>query len=167
MDAIADDPPLPLEALAAYQLDRRGWIATADRHLAAEPVAYRLVDAVDGAAHVKQVSVHPEHAGRRLGSALLDEASHWAVDRHFTSVTLTTFTEVPWNGPYYARLGFRYVREDQLGEGLRRLPAAETKHGLDLAQERHATSGVDERRLALSPGRSATGLWVHDAGVGL
>ena len=26
-----------------------------------------------------------------------------------TSLTLTTYVEVPWNGPYYERLGFRYL----------------------------------------------------------
>lgn len=131
MDAIADDPPLPLEALTVYQRDRRAWVATAEGDLASEPVAYLLVDVVDAAAHVEQVSVHPEHAGRRLGSALLDQASRWALEHHLASVTLTTFTYVPWNGPYYARLGFKHVPADQLGEGLRRLREAEAAHGLD------------------------------------
>jgi hypothetical protein len=28
-----------------------------------------------------------------------------------TSLTLTTFRDVPWNAPFYAKLGFEYVAE--------------------------------------------------------
>lgn len=131
MHAVADDPPLPLQALADYQVDRRAWVATDDLDAVGRPVAYMLVDVVDGAAHVEQISVHPDHAGRRLGCALLDIASSWAVAQKLSAVTLTTFTQVPWNGPYYARLGFRYLADDELGPGLRRLRALEAAHGLD------------------------------------
>ena len=131
MDAVADDPPLAREVLAAYQRQGRAWVATDRADPAGRPVAYLLVDVVDDAAHVEQVSVHPRCSGGRLGGALLDEASGWAVRQNLASVTLTTFTHVPWNGPYYTRLGFRHVPEDELGEGLLRLREAEAAHGLD------------------------------------
>jgi GNAT superfamily N-acetyltransferase len=95
------------------------------------PVAYVLVDVVDDAAHVEQVSVHPAHAGRRLGSALLDVAAAWAAENQLAAVTLTTFTDVPWNAPYYARLGFRVVPVDEIGAGLRRIRELEAAAGLD------------------------------------
>lgn len=128
MGAVADDDPLPLEVLAGYQRDGRAWVATDPVDV---PVAYLLVDVIDGAAHVEQVSVHPAHAGRRLGPALLDTAAAWAARRHLRWVTLTTFTEVPWNAPYYARLGFKVLAEDELGPGLRRLREREAAHGLN------------------------------------
>ena len=131
MSVVAEDEPPPLDVLAAYQRDGRAWVATDDAGDVDVPVAYLLVDLVDGAAHIEQVSVHPAHAGRRLGSALLDAAAAWAKQHDVKFLTLTTFAEVPWNAPYYARLGFDVLPEDQVGEGLRRIREREAAHGLD------------------------------------
>ena len=46
-------------------------------------------------------------------------------------VTLTTFTDVPWNGLYYRRLGFRPIPSDEITPGLRALREHEDQHGLD------------------------------------
>ncbi|EHK81871.1 hypothetical protein [Rhodococcus pyridinivorans] len=54
-----------------------------------------------------------------------------ARDAGFGSLTLTTYRDVPWNGPYYARLGFRTVADDALSPGLTRIRVEERKHGLD------------------------------------
>jgi ribosomal protein S18 acetylase RimI-like enzyme len=39
-----------------------------------QPVAYLLVDTVDNAAHIEQVSVDPDYAGRRIDSVQIDRA---------------------------------------------------------------------------------------------
>jgi hypothetical protein len=41
---------------------------------------------------------------------------------------------VPWNGPYYARLGFRELSEAERGPELTELMAQEERHGLDPAE---------------------------------
>lgn len=131
MDVIAQDEPPSLDVLARYQRDGRAWVATDEAGAPDVAVAYLLVELVDDAAHVEQVCVHPAYAGRRLGSALLDAAATWAKEHRATHLTLTTFAEVPWNAPYYARLGFHVLGEDQMGEGLRRIREHEAAHGLD------------------------------------
>jgi len=128
MAVIADDEPPTVAELAAYQADGRAWVY-ADEH--DRPVAYLLVAPVDGHAHVEQVSVHPDHGRRGIGRRLLAEAERWAVARGMTSLSLTTYAEVAWNGPYYARLGFAVVAEDDLTEGLRAIRADEAARGLD------------------------------------
>ena len=50
------------------------------------------------------------------------------------ALTLLTFRDVAWNGPYYERLGFRALGDDELGPGLRALRDAEPAKGLDPAQ---------------------------------
>ncbi|MGH3819864.1 MAG: GNAT family N-acetyltransferase [Pseudonocardiaceae bacterium] len=75
MAAVADDETLSLIDLATSQEDGRAWVITDD---ADRPVAYLLIDVVDGNAHVEQVSVHPDHARQSLGAALLDTAAAWA-----------------------------------------------------------------------------------------
>jgi GNAT superfamily N-acetyltransferase len=127
MDTIADDPPPGLEALAVYQQDARAWVATDS---ADDAIAYILVDVLGTAAHIEQVTVHPLHARQGLGRQLIDHATGWAAARRLTAMTLTTFEEVPWNAPYYARLGFRPLPEDQWSDGLRQLIETERAHGL-------------------------------------
>lgn len=66
-----------------------------------------------------------------MGRALLAHAADRAREEGLTALTLTTFAEVPWNAPYYARLGFRTLAEGDLTPGLREIRAAEAGHGLD------------------------------------
>ena len=47
------------------------------------------------------------------------------------ALTLTTFAEVPWNAPYYARCGFTVLDESAIGPDLRAVRAREADHGLD------------------------------------
>ncbi|MEU5161864.1 GNAT family N-acetyltransferase [Streptomyces sp. NPDC020875] len=128
MAEIADDEPPAADLLERYRAGGRAWVAVGadDR-----PLAYLIHDTVDGAAHVEQVSVHPDAAGRRLGSALIDHLGGRAAADGLAALTLTTFAEVPWNAPYYTRIGFRVLAESEITEGLREIRRAEKEHGLD------------------------------------
>ncbi|GAA0816204.1 GNAT family N-acetyltransferase [Spirilliplanes yamanashiensis] len=128
MPEIAGDEPLPLDVLDHHR--RRGlcWVAAGDGNV---PVAYLIAERVDGCLHVEQVSVHPGHARRGIGRRLVGVVAGLARTEGAPAVTLTTFTGVPWNGPYYARLGFRAVPDAALPPGLRAIRAAEVARGLD------------------------------------
>lgn len=125
MDPVADDEPPGPDELHPFVDDGRAWVAECN----GTPAAYLLADVVDGCGHVEQVSVHPDHAGHRIGVALVDRSEQWAAGR--PALTLTTFRDVPWNGPYYARLGFRPLADDEIGPELRAIREAEIAHGLD------------------------------------
>lgn len=127
MAAVADDEPPTITELLAFQNDGRAWVITDD---ADRPVAYLLLDVVDGNAHVEQVSVHPDHARQGLGKTLLDTAAAWAQQHGLAALTLTTYANVAWNAPYYERLGFRIMAEDQITDGLRRIREHEQARGL-------------------------------------
>ena len=128
MASIADDEPLPADELLAYQRAGRAWVATDEVD---QPIAYLLVDIVDDSAHVEQVSVDLAYAHHRLGRALLDAAAAWAAEQGLSALTLATFADVPWNAPYYVRLGFRVVPEQEWTPGLRRIREHEAATGLD------------------------------------
>ncbi|WP_326586341.1 GNAT family N-acetyltransferase [Streptomyces sp. NBC_01294] len=128
MPEIADDEPLTTGELARYQRARLAWVAVDG---ADAPVAYLIADRVDGSLHVEQVSVHPDHARRGVGRSLLEHLAGLAVREEVPALTLTTFTEVPWNAPYYARCGFRLLNDAGLTPGLREIRAQEAAHGLD------------------------------------
>lgn len=128
---IADMPPLSLSALAVCQQAGRVWVTVDpdDR-----PVAFVVVDLVDGCAHVQQISVDPGYARRGVGRRLLDHVAGWAGERGLPALTLTTFRSVPWNGPYYARCGFRELTAAEVTPGLAELLTAEAAMGLDPAE---------------------------------
>lgn len=124
---VADDEPASVDQLRRHIDDTRCWIAAAGDEI----VGYLLIDALDGNAHVEQVSVLPDWQGRGVGRALIDAAVEWALSRRLRSLTLTTFTDVPWNRPLYEHLGFRVMTEQEIGPELRELRDVEATHGLD------------------------------------
>jgi GNAT superfamily N-acetyltransferase len=69
-------------------------------------VGFACVELVDGNPHLWQLAVHPDHGRQGLGRALVDAVCTWAGTQGFGAVTLTTYRVVPWNGPFYASLGF-------------------------------------------------------------
>ena len=126
--SVADAEPASVDELAGYAAAGRGWVAadTPD-----QPVGYVLVDVVDGAAHIEQLSVRPDQQGRGLGRALIDRVGRWAQETGRSAITLTTFVDVAWNGPLFAHLGFVVIPEAEIGPQLRAVQAAEVAHGLD------------------------------------
>ena len=70
------------------------------------PVGLCRIDGIRDKAHLEQLSVHPDHAGRGIGRALLRAGCDWARAHDFDELTLATYRDVPWNGPFYASEGF-------------------------------------------------------------
>jgi GNAT superfamily N-acetyltransferase len=70
------------------------------------PVGLCRIDNVAGGAHLEQLSVHPDHAGQGIGRALLRAACAWAKAQGYPDITLATYRDIPWNGPFYASEGF-------------------------------------------------------------
>lgn len=128
MPEIADDEPPALCELARHQQARTAWVAVDGGDM---PVAYLLADRVDGNFHVEQVSVHPDRARHGVGRSLLDHLAGHAIREGAPALTLTTFLQVPWNAPYYARCGFRLLDDSRLTPGLREIREREAAHGLD------------------------------------
>jgi GNAT superfamily N-acetyltransferase len=125
---VADDEPLSLEVLADYATTGRGWVAVDE---ADHPIGYVVVDVSDGAAHIEQISVRPDSQGIGVGRALINRVAAWAMQTTRPTITLTTFIDVPWNGPLYAHLGFVVLPDATIGPDLRALQAAEAAQGLD------------------------------------
>jgi GNAT superfamily N-acetyltransferase len=75
--------------------------------VAADPLAgFARIDQLAGGAHLEQLAVHPDHARHGTGRALLQAACRWAERAGYSELTLATYRDVPWNGPFYASEGF-------------------------------------------------------------
>ena len=70
------------------------------------PVGLCRIDAVGDRAHLEQLSVHPDYTRRGLGRSLLRAAVEWAASHGYDELTLCTYRDVAWNGPFYASEGF-------------------------------------------------------------
>ena len=128
LDDVADDEPGSVEELVEYVDAGRGWVAVDEDD---RPIGYLLVDEVDGLAHIEQVSVEPEYQGMGVGRSLIDQARTWAHATGRAAVTLTTFTDVSWNAPLYAHLGFVVLLDNEVGPELQARRQAEIDRGLD------------------------------------
>jgi GNAT superfamily N-acetyltransferase len=111
--------------------DGRLWVALAGE----TPVGFALVELLEPeAAHLEEIDVHPDHGRRGLGARLVAKVFGWARERGYRAVTLTTFRDVPWNMPFYARLGFEEIPAGAHTPALRAVLQDEARRGLDPAR---------------------------------
>lgn len=93
--------------------------ATSGEHRVAEPgfvlVAGRpcvgFAQVLEGrdSAHLQQLAVDPTHGRGGIGTALVEGCCEHARRRGYDELTLTTFRDVSFNAPWYARLGFEII----------------------------------------------------------
>lgn len=107
-----------------------------------EPVGYVIFEEVEGCAYVEQIDVLTSHAGRRIGARLLEAVAEAAKGRGLQALTLSTFRDVPFNAPYYARLGFEVIADEDLTPGLLAIRAAHVARGLDESRRVFMRRGV-------------------------
>jgi predicted N-acetyltransferase YhbS len=76
---------------------------------------------------VWELAVQRERQGRGIGRTLMETSIAAARQGGFRVVTLTTFRDVPWNAPFYRRLGFQILEPDKMSQ---RLPGVVTEESL-------------------------------------
>ncbi|MNC68640.1 Acetyltransferase (GNAT) family protein [compost metagenome] len=67
--------------------------------------------------------------GQGSGRRLIEAAKDYARSNRLYFVTLTTFTNVPWNAPFYSRIGFQTKATTDLDQRLAAILSEEYKHG--------------------------------------
>jgi GNAT superfamily N-acetyltransferase len=86
-----------------------------------QPIGFLGSFEMDATTYVAEISVHPDFNGKGVGALLLKAVCAWArekaVERGEASarVTLTTYEQVAWNGPWYQRRGFKVVDAGTIG----------------------------------------------------
>lgn len=121
------DETLPLETLHEALRDNGLWVAVDSED---EPVGFVAVTRHGDESFIAQLSVALDAQGQGLGRALMCAAIDDARRRGSRAVTLTTFRNVRWNAPFYARLGFRLLAPDELSPHLVATLANEVARGL-------------------------------------
>ena len=91
------------------------------------PIAFLAAKTYDDALYIAEVDVRREHHRKGLGGRLMDAAETEARRRGLTLMGLTTNSRMPWNAPYYARLGVHI--EDPAPDWLEAILATERANG--------------------------------------
>jgi GNAT superfamily N-acetyltransferase len=86
------------------------------------------------ALHILQIAVHRDQQRQSIGRKLIEAAQQLAIDRGIKALTLTTFRNVPWNEPYYRRLGFVTLASTELNPRLKAILHSEGQAGMPIAQ---------------------------------
>ncbi|MEP6763198.1 MAG: GNAT family N-acetyltransferase [Gemmatimonadaceae bacterium] len=117
----------PVEQFHRVQQQGTLWVAL----LSATPVGFAHVEMLDARhPHLDELDVLPDYGRRGIGSALVRTVVEWARHAGFPDVTLSTFRSVPWNMPFYSKLGFTAMHGDELSAELKAVVENESARGL-------------------------------------
>jgi ribosomal protein S18 acetylase RimI-like enzyme len=121
--------PIPLDLLAERQKENQLWVAANAEDKAVGFVVARILD---DAIYIHELDVHPSHGRRGLGRRLIAAVCDSAKNAGLSAATLSTFRDIAWNAPFYAKLGFRILTDDELTPGLSEVRRREAESGLPL-----------------------------------
>lgn len=128
MAGIADAPPMKLE-LVERKIAAREIIIAVDAD--ATRAGFVMFEPQPARIYIQELDVLTSHAGRRIGAALIEQVAQLARTRQLTQLILSTYRDVPWNAPYYRRLGFRDIEKVELDVALIARRDAHIARGLD------------------------------------
>lgn len=129
LEWIAEDQVCSAESHRLFIASGTSWVALDE---AGAIDGFLIAARCDDELHINEIAVRREAQGKGRGNVLMAAVITWARAQNFRALTLTTFIDVPWNAPFYGRLGFQRVEagNDPRLDGLlqqeiaRGLPAA-------------------------------------------
>jgi len=117
---------LSTEAHLQYVRKGTSWVAEAEDQI----VGFLCAEIMSGDLHVWELAVRREWQGQGIGRRLMETAIEYARGNHLRCVTLTTFRQVPWNEPFYRRLGFEVIDMKSMEPRLALILQDEIQQGL-------------------------------------
>ncbi len=122
--------PLPLDFVQQRFEAGQVWVVADSRD---GIVGYALTQEVDATLYLQQIDVDPAHGRRGIGSALVNTVLAWAERQGYSVMALSTFRDIPWNAPFYSKLGFHVLDESELTSGFQHIRLQEAEAGLPIA----------------------------------
>lgn len=113
---LADDQEEPLQ-IQKWLAQGRIYLAVSD----GEPIGFVAAYSMDNAVYIAELAVLESFQGKGVGGKLVDAAIQWALVRSMhdglksARVSLATYADVPWNGKWYAKRGFKEVDPAAIG----------------------------------------------------
>lgn len=126
LSGIAGTHAIPEEKQAALIRKGHSLVAEADGRM----VGFISTEPFRRELHIREFSVHPDVQRQGVGSVLLRALAIDAHNSGFAALTLTTFIDVAWNAPFYARHGFERIADLEAYPRLKADIEQEAAHGL-------------------------------------
>ncbi|MHC8319044.1 GNAT family N-acetyltransferase [Pseudomonas sp. LB3P31] len=123
---LADSLPMSVELHSQLIAQSTCWVAVDAEN---QPLGFISAKRHGNDLHINELSVMQSMQGRGLGRKLIEEAKRYARSNALRFVTLTTFKSVPWNAPFYTRLGFQIKHASDLDQRLAAALSDEYKRG--------------------------------------
>ena len=117
---------VPLEWLQTGLQQNLLWIAKCHSKV----VAFALAAQHPFHLHLVEISVHSDFARQGIGRALVERMKQETVHRGLRGLTLTTFADIAWNGPWYRRLQFKTLTPANMPEHLKQAIEEEREAGM-------------------------------------
>jgi GNAT superfamily N-acetyltransferase len=129
MAFVLDSPKRPVAATIPRHVLMLVSVDAADRAL-----GFLEAEPRHGWLHILELSVHPDGQKQGRAKALLDHAARTARVSGLSALSLTTDTELPWNGPMYRRMGFADLPPPAIPDWLSDILVREAGAGFDPAR---------------------------------
>lgn len=127
LPGVAASPPSELTALHAAHDEGLLWVAAMP---AGRAIGFARALRLASSLHIAEVSVLPAHGRQGVGGSLVREVIRAGTRLAADALTLSTFSDVPWNAPFYEKLGFRRLGERDLTPELAAIRCREAEAGL-------------------------------------
>ncbi len=120
------DGPVPIPEDPLRKGAEAGWLFVITDPFAT-PVGFALCREIKPDLYLDQISVAPTHGRRGLGGVLLNALFEKADNEGLKGVILSTFRDLAWNGPYYARFGFVEIPRKSMKKWMKDLEAIQSQ----------------------------------------
>jgi GNAT superfamily N-acetyltransferase len=127
---LANDEPLSLDFIQQRFQVGQVWVALDPQNVV---VGFAITREVNDTIYLQEMDVDPKHGRRGLGSALVETVCDWAQLQGYGTISLSTFRDLPWNAPFYSKLGFRILDESRLTIGFQQIKRQELEAGLPIS----------------------------------
>ena len=123
---LADSPPMSIERHSQLIALSTCWVALDAEN---QPQGFLISERYGSDLHIYELSVMQSMQGKGTGRRLIEAAKGYARSSRLSFITLTTFTNVPWNAPFYSRVGFQTKATTDLDQRLAGILSEEYRHG--------------------------------------
>ncbi len=127
---LVDAKPLPLDFVQQRFQVGQVWVAVDRQDMV---IGFAVTREVDDTIYLQEIDIEPKHGRKGLGYTLVDTIRSWARLSDYSVVSLSTFRDIPWNAPFYSKLGFLILDESELTAGFQQIRWQECEAGLPIS----------------------------------
>jgi GNAT superfamily N-acetyltransferase len=128
---LINDEPLSLDFVQQRFQAGQVWVAVDPDDIV---VGFAIAREVDNTIYLQEMDVDPAHGRRGIGAALVKTVIEWARLHDYHAVSLSTFRDLPWNAPFYAKLGFSILAGFELTIDFQEIRQQELEAGLPISE---------------------------------